>query len=586
MIRQSCFVIFPGLLLTLITSCWKASEKDPATIALPPIPEIDLSSFEPLVREQIEAAKGDLGRQPDHADANGKLAMLLHAYNWPEQALICYRRAALLNPADFRWWYYSGRVQAESGQDAQAIQSLERSTRCKADYSPALLLLGEIFLRMNNAEKALDWFEQAQKISPHSPHVWLGLGQVFLKKGDLDNAIQRFHKALELAPDFRQASYSLAMAYRQKGEEEKAALYFSRYSKSEGSYPPPDPLLEEIQTLRNDSDHVFRNANRLFKKGEYSEAIRFYREALKLNPDLALAEYNIALAWQTLNQPLEAISYYQRFLRRRPYYLDANNNLGLCFLQMSRNQEAIEPFKKALALDPGYYNGYFNLGLVFERTGDLGSAVENFQNAVKVRPSAVEAHFKLGRLLIRQGQAENAMAHFIEALKINPEDGDSQKELLEQFQLQQENQATSETAVRRQKGGLAYRKLSAFLKEQRLDAAAIYSLRKGIQEVREDWRTAVALAWILATCRNEKLRKPEEAVRLMEPICSSVASTDPVALDTLAVAYAASGRFEEACRTAETALRLANERQQRDFAERLSRRLSLFKDRRPFYEEP
>jgi hypothetical protein len=55
-------------------------------------------------------------------------------------------------------------------------------------------------------------------------------------------------------------------------------------------------------------------------------------------------------------------------------------------------------------------------------------------------------------------------------------------------------------------------------------------------------------------------------------------------LDTLAAAYAADGRFDEAIRTADRAARIATEQELTDSAEKIRDRLSLYRQHRPYVE--
>ncbi|MCX7015543.1 MAG: hypothetical protein NTW86_23820 [Candidatus Sumerlaeota bacterium] len=56
-------------------------------------------------------------------------------------------------------------------------------------------------------------------------------------------------------------------------------------------------------------------------------------------------------------------------------------------------------------------------------------------------------------------------------------------------------------------------------------------------------------------------------------------------LDTLAVGYAAVGRFEEAARSEDKARQLAENTGRAELAAALAGRLEMFRQRRPFVEE-
>ena len=64
------------------------------------------------------------------------------------------------------------------------------------------------------------------------------------------------------------------------------------------------------------------------------------------------------------------------------------------------------------------------------------------------------------------------------------------------------------------------------------------------------------LAWLLITHPNPTRRDPGNAVRLAAHATALTNDEHPGMLDVLAAAYAATGQFEHAVATAETALRL------------------------------
>lgn len=77
----------------------------------------------------------------------------------------------------------------------------------------------------------------------------------------------------------------------------------------------------------------------------------------------------------------------------------------------------------------------------------------------------------------------------------------------------------------------------------------------------------LSLAILLTNCSNQKLRNPEEAVRLAKRACELTETLDPHKLSILAAAYVAAGRPDEAVATALEAARLAQAAGDRELAE-------------------
>ena len=86
------------------------------------------------------------------------------------------------------------------------------------------------------------------------------------------------------------------------------------------------------------------------------------------------------------------------------------------------------------------------------------------------------------------------------------------------------------------------------------------------------------LAWILATVAPAEGGDPVRAVTMAQQACELTGHRMPAYLDTLAAAYAAAGRFNDACATAEKAIQLARSAGQPQAAAEIKVRLQLYRD--------
>jgi Flp pilus assembly protein TadD len=90
------------------------------------------------------------------------------------------------------------------------------------------------------------------------------------------------------------------------------------------------------------------------------------------------------------------------------------------------------------------------------------------------------------------------------------------------------------------------------------------------------------LAWLLATVDNPSVRDANKAVELAQHACELTGYKDPSLLDTLAVTYAAAGRFDEAKATAEKALNIAKEAGRENLAGDIEKRIKLYEAGQPY----
>ena len=98
--------------------------------------------------------------------------------------------------------------------------------------------------------------------------------------------------------------------------------------------------------------------------------------------------------------------------------------------------------------------------------------------------------------------------------------------------------------------------------------------------------TASRVASGEAASHDASLRDPQEAVRVAEQAVAELPQPDSGFLDTLAVSYAAAGRFEDAVRAATQAAELAEARGEAAVAREIRGRITLLRARRAWIDPP
>ena len=191
---------------------------------------------------------------------------------------------------------------------------------------------------------------------------------------------------------------------------------------------------------------------------------------------------------------------------------------GASWKQVAVWQDSVTLFEHALAAGWESPPAHYNLGYALAQRGRTAEAIDHYRQALRLKPDEAKTHDNLGLLLAEQGQTAAAIAHLREALRLKP-----------------------------------------------------------------DFPGALNnLAWILAANPDATPRDGTDAVQSAERACRLTGHRDPGLLDTLAVAYAAAGRFPEALTTAGEAIALARERGQTALADEIQSRLALFRAGRPY----
>lgn len=454
---------------------------------------------------------------------------MLHAYRWLDAAAALYRRAMAIAPGEARWPHLLGRIILETGTSAEATQLLERATALDPRDFSARLLLGEIALRAPDLAAARAHFEKAAAAMDRPAQALSGWGEALRLEGRTGEAKEKLEAARALDPTHGPTLHRLALLARARGDAGEERALLAEHAGSRQRIEPDDPLLAAVESLRRDADQAFRRAGEQFRSGQLAEAARSYAETLERRPTFSLAHYNLARTLDRLGRHAEALPHHGAFLEAEPGSPDGWNNYGLCLLALGKKGDAAIQLARAANLDPGY----------------------------------APARINLAPLLLEQGDFEGATRRLLEVLRSEPANPRALDLLLSGAPAEESR----------------HRKLAAFLLGQGLARSAVEALRRVSPREDPGQRNTVALAWILATTADDTVRDPREALRLLEPVLAGAQTPDATLLDAWGVALAANGRFEEAVKTLERALRESPENK-RDAA--IEARLELFRSRKPY----
>lgn len=254
-----------------------------------------------------------------------------------------------------------------------------------------------------------------------------------------------------------------------------------------------------------------------------------------LPPDLAAPramrevheDFSRGVGFAQHGQPERGIPLLQRAAEAWPRGAQIHMQLGMALHMAGRNAEAMAPLRKALELDPTLDQAHYFLGLAHTVEGDLEASVREFDRAMALRPAGYLPLASKAWALVRLGREDEAVAALREVIAKKP---------------RHVTYALSLAKLLRNLGRGA-------------ESVAVLS---GAHAARpEEQGLALFLAWELATNPDDAARDGKRAVRIVEEVLETRGRTNPDDLDTLAAAYAESGRFEEAVATLDEVLRRA-----------------------------
>jgi tetratricopeptide (TPR) repeat protein len=245
---------------------------------------------------------------------------------------------------------------------------------------------------------------------------------------------------------------------------------------------------------------------------------------------------------------------------------------------------ALDDFEAALRHDPNKWKAIHNRGVSLALHGKMDEALADFSRVLELAPDFVNSRFNRAEILSERGEFAAAVSDYSEVLKRDPND-------------QGARLGRASSYLRLQKPAEAEADFQYVLQLSPTNAAAAAGRGEARfvtgrwNEAGEDYRLAIRLdakygrayrnvAWLMATCPEERYRNGELALEAARKAIEIDGRRDWTYLDALAAAEAACGDYAAAQATIREAIELAPPRA----LTALERRRAQYEAERPFVQ--
>jgi len=166
---------------------------------------------------------------------------------------------------------------------------------------------------------------------------------------------------------------------------------------------------------------VFELGVNYINQGNLRGAIEKFKEAVKLDPDFALAHFFLGNALTTSGDLKKAETHFRDAIRLQPDYAVAYNELGNNQVAQGNLEDALVQYEKAIELKPDFYEAHINLAIYWDKKGEFAKTLTLFKKAIQLQPQKERAYFMLANSLYINKKPQDAIDYYRRALKINPE---------------------------------------------------------------------------------------------------------------------------------------------------------------------
>jgi len=178
-------------------------------------------------------------------------------------------------------------------------------------------------------------------------------------------------------------------------------------------------LFDKLLGMGADSADDFVNRGDAYmNKQAYDKAVAEYTEAIRLDPQHAVAHRARGVAYDNLENYDRALADLTKAIQLDPLDAIAYGNRGIVFGDVGNLDKAVADYTEAIRLNPQMAAAYGLRRDVYRATGDLDKAVHDSIVAVRLETEYLGAHVELAEACSEQGELDQAIACYTTALEV------------------------------------------------------------------------------------------------------------------------------------------------------------------------
>ena len=475
----------------------------------------------------------------------------------------------------------SAQSQVRENYKALTLKIENRNTSV-AELADAYGQFGKLLMAADLRDGAKPCFLNAQTLAPDDFRWPYYLAHLHRKNGDLSSAAASFERALGL-----------------KGDDVATLVWLGNIHIDQGQPALAKPEFEKALSLQRGSRSALFGLGRVaLAEQQYGPAIENFETVLKQDPEAAAVHYPLAMAYRAIGNTKEAESHlrlredrpvlpadplivelesllespqtyesrgiqaldnkdwpgaaalFRKGLELAPDHAALRHRLGTALYMMGDDRGAEEQFEQVVRSSPDYHLAQYSLGVLRQMQGRHAEAIEHLSAALKAKANYTEARLRLANSLRHVGRSVDALPHYDQVLVETPDNTEARF-----------NRALAFVQLHRYRDA---RKALA-------DAMKAYPDRPLF---------AHGLARLLASAPDGTVRDGAQAIALVQMLLRKEQRTLDLG-ETLAMALAESGRFEEAASVQRDLLKGATRQSLQPVVERLARNLARYEHREP-----
>ena len=343
-------------------------------------------------------------------------------------SMVAWKRALAKNPQRTDLYEKLGEVAAAQGNQEQAFAYWNQGLQTNANAPNLRWHIANAYLEQGQPEPGVQLLTEECRLSPQTARNYFLLGQCYRQMQQFEQAALNYQKATEIAPDYYNAYYGLANVCRMMKETERAKEALEKFralkQRADASEDRQIKVEEMPQFRRRLAAYYIKGYQLYAQNRKVRQGKILLQRAAAVAPDWPMCLEKLATHHYHINRLDEAIKFYRQAQRLDPNQPMYAVNVGTLYRQLRRYDLAEKAFRQAIRRFPDYSPGYRELIFLNMKTEkNLSQTLSLAQTAVQLKGSA-DDYYILSQVHRVNGNGQAALSAIQEAIRLDPDNAE------------------------------------------------------------------------------------------------------------------------------------------------------------------
>ena len=273
-----------------------------------------------------------------------------------------------------------------------------------------LKALANVYVKSNEDEKAIPYYEQIINFYPHDIDAMNSLGAIYRRIKQYQKSVEILKKA-QHEQNISSVNYNLGFTFKEMGNYEDAIECF-----------------ESVITENPDDVLTYNHLGSIYLlQKNYEKSVNSFKHGLQVDQNHPILNYNLARCYAESKNYRDSIKYFEKALRTRPGWIEAVRDFSDVLVKCQKNSSAQELVERTIKMHPQNADLLCILGNIFLSQFDYDNAVKTFEKAEEIEPNDIKILMGFSEALEKGDRIDEALEKAVEAADLSPLNPDVRK---------------------------------------------------------------------------------------------------------------------------------------------------------------